>query len=162
MPCIPIRENIERSISDAEVIEPKGAWFAAIATAILICAIMVGSRNLQNFDAALVAYLFGATFAFFGIAYRYSVWLQRPPTWRYFVRTWQLLFSPRFLPLLTLITRDFVGRIMAQRFILLRGTKRWVCFQQFHSPAWGYLAMAVFALFCSGLNAWVCVRTGKY
>ena len=36
------------------------------------------------------------------------------------------------------------------------------CFQQFHSPAWGYLAMAFFALFCSGLNAWVYLRSGKY
>ncbi len=60
-----------------------------IATGMSIfCIVLVffGSRNLQNFDAALVTYLFGTVFAFFGIVYRYSVWLQRPPTWIYFKR----------------------------------------------------------------------------
>jgi hypothetical protein len=37
--------------------------FAAVITLLLIAAIVVGSRNLQNFDAALVAYLLGTTMA---------------------------------------------------------------------------------------------------
>jgi hypothetical protein len=104
----------------------RALTFALVITLLLAAAIVVGSRNLQNFDAALVAYLFGTIFAVFGIAYRYAVWLQRPPTWRYFVRTWQLLFSPRFGKLLALMIRDFVDRIMAQRFIFHRGKKRWL------------------------------------
>ena len=57
---------------------------ATFATLLLIVGVYVGSRNLQNFDAALVPYLFGTLFAAFGIVYRYVVWLQRPPTRRYF------------------------------------------------------------------------------
>jgi protein-S-isoprenylcysteine O-methyltransferase Ste14 len=83
--------------------------FATAVTLILVLAFVVGSRNLQNFDAALVAYLFGTLFAAFGIAYRYAVWLQRPPTWRYFVRTWELLFSRQFSPSLALLIRDFLS-----------------------------------------------------
>ena len=42
--------------------------------------IVLGSRNLEHFDAALVGYTFATLFAAFGITYRYAMWLQRPPT----------------------------------------------------------------------------------
>jgi hypothetical protein len=42
--------------------------------------IVVGSRNLAHFDAALVGYTFSVLFATFGLTYRYAMWLQRPPT----------------------------------------------------------------------------------
>ena len=38
----------------------------------LVASILVGSRNLGNFDPALVAYLFGCIFACFGVVYRYT------------------------------------------------------------------------------------------
>src|SRR5262245_53407174 len=60
----------------------RAALIALGATLLLVGAILLGSRNLGNFDPALVAYLFGTIFACFGVVYRYSVWLQRPPTWR--------------------------------------------------------------------------------
>ena len=56
-----------------------GAW-ATLVTLVLAAAIVVGSRNLQHFDAALVGYTFATLFATFGITYRYAMWLQRPPT----------------------------------------------------------------------------------
>lgn len=59
--------------------------------------IVVGSRNLQHFDAALVGYTFAVLFATFAIVYRYAMWLQRPPTRRYWVRGWQMFFRPRYL-----------------------------------------------------------------
>jgi hypothetical protein len=104
----------------------RALGFATGVTLLLVVAIGIGSRNLQNFDAALVPYLFGTLFAVFGIAYRYAVWLQRPPTWRYFVRTWELLFSRQFIPSVAELFHDFLNRIVAQRFILHRGKKRWV------------------------------------
>jgi len=52
----------------------------------LAVAIFVGSRNLRNIDAALVGYTFACLFATFAIAYRYSNWLQRPPTNMYWRR----------------------------------------------------------------------------
>ena len=52
-----------------------GAW-AALWTAGLAAAIVVGSRNLAHFDAALVGYTFATLFAVFGITYRYAMWLR--------------------------------------------------------------------------------------
>lgn len=67
-----------------------------VAAGALAVLVFIGSRNLQHFDAALFAYLFATLFAAFGIAYRYSMWLQRPPTAVYWKRGWQAFFRPRF------------------------------------------------------------------
>ena len=48
-----------------------GAW-ATLWTALLVAAIVVGSRNLQNFDAALVIYTFAVVFATWGVVYHYA------------------------------------------------------------------------------------------
>jgi len=60
-----------------------------VATLVLAVLILVGSRNLAHFDAALVAYTFAILFATFGLAYRYAMWLSRPPTALYWKRGWQ-------------------------------------------------------------------------
>jgi hypothetical protein len=72
------------------------AW-GSLFTAVLAVLIVAGSRNLQHFDAALVGYTFGVLFATFAIVYRYSMWLQKPPTQRYWRRGWQVFFSGRYL-----------------------------------------------------------------
>ena len=64
-----------------------GAW-ATLSWPRLAAAIVVGSRNLQHFDAALVGYTFATLFAALG-SYRYAMWLQRPPTRMYWRRGWQ-------------------------------------------------------------------------
>jgi hypothetical protein len=96
-----------------------------IATAILAALIIIGSRRLSHFDAALVGYTFATLFAAFGITYRYAIWLQRPPTWMYWKRGWQLFFSPRHL-LRNLVV--WVGRLwnafVLNRFIWRRGAVR--------------------------------------
>src|SRR5262249_23757883 len=56
-----------------------GAW-ATIWTGLLVAAIVVGSRNLQNFDPALVAYTFAIIFTTWGVVYHYNLWLPNPPT----------------------------------------------------------------------------------
>lgn len=98
------------------------ALIAAVATVVLV---FIGSRNLQNFDAALIAYLLGTIFAVFGVAYRYSVWLQRPPTRLYWRRSMQFLFSKYFIPYLLRLLRLFVRNILLQRFIAFRSSRRW-------------------------------------
>ena len=103
----------------------KALAAAGLATFVLICTVIVGSRNLQNFDGALIPYLFGTIFAAFGITYRYAAWLQRPPTWRYFIRGWQLFFSRRFLIYGFELVRHFLADFVCQRFIFNRGRKRW-------------------------------------
>ena len=50
----------------------KAFGAATLATVLVCVAIVFGSRNLANFDAALVAYLFGSLFSVFGVVYRYS------------------------------------------------------------------------------------------
>jgi hypothetical protein len=48
-----------------------------------------GSRRLQDFDSALIGYAVATVFASAALVYRYSVWITRPPTWRYFVAGWK-------------------------------------------------------------------------
>ena len=75
----------------------KAILWGLIVAGSLAVAIFVGSRNLRHIDAALVGYTFACLFAAFGLGYRYSMWLQRPPTALYWRRGWQLFFRPRFL-----------------------------------------------------------------
>lgn len=75
----------------SEVIKATG-W-GILTTLSLAGLIVVGSRNLAHFDAALVAYTFAVLFATFGLTYRYVMWLQRPPTAVYWQRGWQVFFK---------------------------------------------------------------------
>jgi hypothetical protein len=104
----------------------RAAAAGTIATAILAVLIVIGSRNLEHFDAALVGYTFATLFATFGIGYRYAMWLQRPPTRMYWRRGWQVFLRPRFLGhnLLEFARRFFV-EFAANRFIFRRGRERW-------------------------------------
>jgi hypothetical protein len=68
-----------------------------ITTTTLGGLIVVGSRNLNHFDAALVGYTFATLFATFGITYRYAMWLRRPPTRMYWRRGWSVFLTPRFI-----------------------------------------------------------------
>ncbi|WP_040496367.1 hypothetical protein [Fulvivirga imtechensis] len=99
---------------------------ATIAVVVVVILVLVGSRDLQNFDPALISYLLGTIFAVFGIAYRYSVWLQRPPTRLYWRRSMQFLFSKDFIPYAWRSLRLFVRNILFQRFIAYRSRTRWV------------------------------------
>jgi hypothetical protein len=105
---------------------------ATLATLLLIVGVFVGSRNLQNFDAALVPYLFGTLFAAFAIVYRYVVWLQRPPTKRYFKRSFELLFSGKFFTYGWELVKHFIADFPFQRFIARRGPRRF----------WGHFLMS--------------------
>jgi hypothetical protein len=98
-----------------------------IATLVLAALIVVGSRNLSHFDAALVGYTFATLFATFGIVYRYAMWLQRPPTALYWRRGWQayLKRERRSANLRGWIKR-VVNDIALNRFIMARGVERWL------------------------------------
>jgi nitrate/nitrite transporter NarK len=101
-----------------------GAW-AGLVTLSLAAAIVVGSRNLQHFDAALVAYTFATLFATFGISYRYAMWIDRPPTRMYWRRGWEAFFARgmRARNLATLGGR-VLSDLAANRFIFQRGRSR--------------------------------------
>ncbi len=99
---------------------------ATFASVLMIVLVFFGSRNLQNFDAALITYLFGTIFAFFGIVYRTTVWLQRPPTWMYFKRGMHFLFTGKVFSHLVFVSKEVVGNIALQKFIYPRGKYRWL------------------------------------
>jgi MFS transporter, NNP family, nitrate/nitrite transporter len=106
------------------------AW-GTLVTAFLAAAIVVGSRNLDHFDAALVAYTFATLFAAFGISYRYAMWLRRPPTGMYWRRGWQVFATPRAVgPNVVEFLRRFFLEFAANRFIFrrarLRGLAHWL------------------------------------
>jgi NNP family nitrate/nitrite transporter-like MFS transporter len=101
-----------------------GAW-ATLITLLLVAAIVVGSRNLKHFDAALVIYTFAVVFATWGVAYHYRVWLSKPPTLMYWRRGWQLFFREGVLRSTLLVARSIGTHLLAQRFIRRRSHLRW-------------------------------------
>lgn len=116
--------TLESSHNAARLMAPEvkrsAAWGAAM-TLVLGALILVGSRNLAHFDAALVAYTFSILFATFGLTYRYAMWLSRPPTALYWRRGWQAFWrrgwrlrNARFW--LSRVTVD----VLMNRFILQR------------------------------------------
>jgi nitrate reductase gamma subunit len=125
-----------------------GATFVAIL-------IIVGSRNLKDFDWALATYAVGSIFAAFAVVYRYTVWAQRPPTRMYLRRGIRAFFSRRsgwratpknFGALLRLLLDNFV----LQRFITHRSKQRWIM----HAClSWG--GMLAFALTFPLVFGWI-------
>ncbi|MBZ5673354.1 MAG: NarK/NasA family nitrate transporter [Acidobacteriia bacterium] len=99
------------------------AW-ATLWTAVLIAAIVVGSRNLANLDPALVIYTFAVIFATWGVVYHYNVWLEKPPTRLYWERGWQLLHTRGIGSIITIV-RTSATHLVGQRFIQRRSALRW-------------------------------------
>lgn len=99
-------------------------WGGAV-TAVLVALVVIGSRNLSHFDAALVAYTFAVLFATFGLTYRYAMWLQRPPTRMYWRRGWQAFLRPRaFIPNVARGIGRLVTDFAGNRFIFRRDPAR--------------------------------------
>ncbi|MBI3282156.1 MAG: MFS transporter [Acidobacteria bacterium] len=115
-----------------------GAW-ATMMTALLAAAIVVGSRNLQNFDPALVIYTFAVVFATWGIVYHHVVWLGKPPTRRFFERSFELLRSYGLLRSAGIVAKTSFTHIVEQRFIFKRSRLRWLMHQCIF---WGCLSAA--------------------
>jgi MFS transporter, NNP family, nitrate/nitrite transporter len=117
----------------------RAGAYATLTTALLVAAIVVGSRNLENFDAALVLYTFGVVFAAWGVAYHYAVWLQKPPTRLYWRRGFQIVRERGVLSSLSRLAQLFATHILAQRFIRERSQMRWWMHQLLF---WGCLLAA--------------------
>jgi hypothetical protein len=94
-------------------------------TLLLGVLILIGSRNLAHFDAALAAYTAAVLFATFGLTYRYAMWLQRPPTAVYWRRGWQTFFQSghRSRNLRAWVSHVF-NDILINRFIIARDKLR--------------------------------------
>src|SRR5713226_7931483 len=71
----------------------RSICYGILAAVILTLLIALGSRGFHWFDAALIGYAVATIFAIAAVTYKYSFWLARPPTGRYWRRSWQLFFS---------------------------------------------------------------------
>lgn len=124
---VPFMPQCPRTMAELARRDPrlKAFGWATAFTAALAALIVLGSRNLAHFDAALVGYTFATLFATFGITWRYTMWLQRPPTQMYWRRGWEVFFTPRFLAgNLAQLGRRAVLEFAANRFIFRRSTLR--------------------------------------
>ena len=100
-----------------------------LAAAALTLLIAIGSRGFHWFDASLIGYAVGTIFVTAAVAYKYSFWLARPPTGRYWRRSWVLFFSYENFRRYTLLIPRAIGDLFAQQFIRRRGLYRWITHQ---------------------------------
>jgi hypothetical protein len=107
-------------------LDRQAVAYGLAAALLLVAGIYFGSGRMAYYDAALIIYTSASVFAAFAIVYRYSVWLQKPPTRMYWRRGWQLFLRPKDLlanirMLFGLLWNDLV----AQTFIARRSHMRW-------------------------------------
>ena len=96
------------------------------AAALVVAGVYFGSRHLRDFDVALVPYAGASVFSAFGLGYRYSMWLTKPPTRLYWRRGWRLFLTPsRLFHNVGRLGSLFALNILAQRFIERRSPLRW-------------------------------------
>ncbi len=115
-------------------------FWGFVSALLLMVAIYFGSRRFRDFDPALVSYAGATVFAAFGLGYRYSMWLRRPPTRMYWFRGWQLFLQPKHIAQnLFVLVRLFGKNFVAQRFIEKRSHARWIAHWFI---AWGCLLAA--------------------
>ncbi len=108
-----------------------------VAALLVMAAIYFGSGRLSRFDAPLAAYAAATVFAAFGLIYRYLMWVQRPPTWRYFKASWRLFLRPgKLVGNIWTLLRLTIDNIVVQKFIERRSKTRWVAHL---CLAWGCL-----------------------
>src|SRR5450759_227353 len=99
------------------------------AAFVLIVLIALGSRGLHWFDAALIGYAVATIFATAAVTYKYTFWLARPPTGRYWWRSWQLFLSYANFRKYSVLIPAAIGDLFAQTFIRRRGLYRWITHQ---------------------------------
>ena len=103
--------------------------FGVVAGLALVALIAIGSRGFHWFDSALIGYAVASIFAFAAVTYKYTFWLMRPQTGRYFWRSWQLFLSlENFRRYTTLIPRAILD-LFTQQFIRRRAWYRWLTHQ---------------------------------
>lgn len=140
---IPVKQKVARDADERRTNQPRARrngsaslslrtrsiLFAIAAAAILTGLIALGSRGFHWFDAALIGYAVATIFATAAVTYKYSFWLARPPTGRYWRRSWGLFFSyenfRHYFPLIPKAIAD----LFAQQFIRRRGWYRWITHQ---------------------------------
>ncbi len=112
---------------------------AAVAL-VLTGAILAGSRNLDNFDVALLGYAIGTVVLGFGAAYRTVLWAESPAARRYLVRGWKAILKPGPGLPKSVVRRTALSTLLLQRFIAERSTARWLAHQGLF---WGVISASL-------------------
>lgn len=108
----------------------RSIFYGIVAAAVLTLLIAVGSQRFHWFDEALIGYAVATIFAVVAVTYKYSFWLARPPTGRYWRRSWQLfLSSENIRHYALLIPKVIFTNLLSQQFIRKRGLYRWIMHQ---------------------------------
>jgi hypothetical protein len=124
--CIAVMEKGDPSMS----LRARSILLGVVAAALLTGLIIIGSRGFHWFDAALIGYAVATIFATAAITYKYTFWLARPPTGRYWRRSWQLFLSyANFRRYTALIPKAIITDLLSQQFIRKRGWYRWLTHQ---------------------------------
>ncbi|MFD7494599.1 MFS transporter [Streptomyces sp. NPDC059832] len=101
-----------------------------IVSVLLILAIVLGSRLLENFDSALLPYAVATVFLAFGVAYRYTIWVSAPGARRLFKQGWRSFFSvANFRKAPTALPRMIATYLGFQKFLGARSHARWAAHQ---------------------------------
>lgn len=106
--------------------DPYAGFSAVLAAALVFALIFFGSGQLRHFDWPLLPYALATVFSAAAIVYRYVVWLQRPPTQRYWQQGWRLFWQGGVLRGSAQVFRLLLTHFAAQRFIAQRSRLRWV------------------------------------
>jgi hypothetical protein len=107
----------------------RSIFYGVVAAILLTLLIIIGSRGFHWFDAALIGYAVATIFATAAVTYKYTFWLARPPTGRYWWRSWQLFFSYENFRSYTLLIPRAILDLFSQQFIRRRGWYRWITHQ---------------------------------
>ncbi|MET9952078.1 MFS transporter [Streptomyces sp. NPDC006339] len=109
----------------------RRAALAGIAvSALLVLAIVLGSRLLRDFDSALLPYAVATVFLAFGVAYRYTVWVSAPGARRLFTQGLRALLSAEnFRRAPTALPRMIATYLGFQKFLGARSHARWAAHQ---------------------------------
>jgi nitrate reductase gamma subunit len=106
--------------------DSKACLFAALTAALISGLIFFGSGQLRHFDWLLLPYALATVFSAAAIVYRYVVWLQRPPTQRYWQQGRRLFLQDGILRGSTQVFCLLLDNFAAQRFIVQRSRLRWI------------------------------------
>ncbi|GHO58603.1 hypothetical protein [Ktedonobacter robiniae] len=107
----------------------RSVCFGVLAAVVLVLLIAFGSRGFHWFDAALIGYAVATIFAVAAVTYKYSFWLFRPPTGRYWKRSWELFLPYANFRRYTMLIPGALFDLFAQQFIRRRGLYRWLTHQ---------------------------------
>ncbi|MCZ0979949.1 MFS transporter [Streptomyces diastatochromogenes] len=118
----------------------RAALAGAAVSALLILAIVLGSRLLRDFDSALLPYAVATVFLAFGVAHRYTVWISAPGARRLFRQGWRSFFSAaNFRKAPTALPKMIATYLGFQKFLGARSHARWAAHQLIF---WGCLLAA--------------------